>query len=163
MTDNLPEPTRGRPKSVSPRVRVAIESLAVGETKTISAAARAAGISREALSKALQKAHVDEYRIKRIRAARRVGALRASAKMSELVDSKNGIVSLRACEYELGVGAGLVKPAEHRNAVSVNIAADVRAGFVIKLMVPQQASASEPAKVLDIKANAVDDDYPIVP
>jgi hypothetical protein len=166
MTDDLPAVRKvGRPKIVSQKVRTAIEALATGEVKTISAAARTAGMSREALSKSLQKTHVDEYRVRRIHAARKVGALRASAKMSKLIDSPNGIVSLRACEFELGVGAGLVKPSDHRNSVSVNVGVNVMAGYVLDLREPNEAPSSPPApagNTIDLEADELGR-WPTVP
>lgn len=135
MSETLPVAVpkkRGRKPWISAPVVRAIELLVTGECKTIKAAAKAAGISRENLSKALQRPHVDEYRVKRIHQAQRVHALRAAHRMGELLDSDNAMVSYRSAEHLLATGAGVVKPSEGRGA-TVNIGVTMQAGFVLDL------------------------------
>jgi hypothetical protein len=109
-------------------VRAAIEALVIGQVKTITAAAKKVGLTRERLSRAFSEPHIAEAL--RTRAAREVALSsgRAAARLTQLIDSTSQKVALEATKFSLGVAG--IKPAA--DAVSVNVGVQV-AGYVIDL------------------------------
>src|SRR6266702_8533464 len=59
--------TTDRPKPISGKVREAIASMVVGDTKNITAAAAKVGLSREHLSRELSKPHIADYLNQKVR------------------------------------------------------------------------------------------------
>src|SRR4051812_7438214 len=99
--------TRPMHYRISPRVQRAIELLVTGEAPTITAAAAAVGMVREALSKALNKPHVATYMQERIQRSLKVSAVKAVARLDALLTSENAMVSLRSAQFCLGAGMGV--------------------------------------------------------
>jgi hypothetical protein len=126
LTPALPE--RKRPPK---RVREAIDHYVTGRARSITAAAKKVGLSREYLSRSLSQPHVSAFL--RDKAARQVamGAGRAAARLNQLLDSKSEHVSLEATKFSLGVAG--TKPAPDAQ-LSVNI--EQKAGYVIILGKP---------------------------
>jgi hypothetical protein len=130
-------PTERR-KKIPQRVRQAIEKLVNGEVKTVTAAAEAAGISREYLSRSLSIPHVAAHLKNKVQRRLAVGAARAGAVKMELLDSASDHVRNDASEYVLALAG--IKPAE-RPSVEVNLS--VRAGYIIDL-------SPEPGEIVDV-------------
>jgi hypothetical protein len=124
-TTTTPQPKMRKPP---PRVRAAIEALCTGQARTITAAAKKVGLSRERLSRAFSEVHNAEAL--RTRAAREVALSsgRAAARLNQLIDSASQRVALEATKFSLGVAG--IKPASDN--VSVNVGVQV-AGYVIDL------------------------------
>ena len=101
----LPTTTTRQPRSrkPSPKVRAAIEALVTGQVRTITAAAKKVGLSRERLSRAFSEPHNAEAL--RTRAAREVALSsgRAAARLNQLIDSASQRVALEATKFSLGV------------------------------------------------------------
>ena len=118
-----------------------------GRARTLTIAAKRAGISREYFSRSLALPHVAAFL--RDKAARVVamGAGRAAARLNQLLDSKSEHVSLDAAKFSLGV-AGIKPTAD----ASVNLNVEVRAGFVIDL---SGRSAAQPMKIVSPQPAAV--------
>jgi hypothetical protein len=119
-----PQPKMRKPP---PKVRAAIEALVTGQVRTITAAAKKVGLSRERLSRAFSEPHIAEAL--RTRAAREVALSsgRAAARLHQLIDSGSERVAFEATRFSLGVAG--IKPA----ADNVNVGLDVRFGYVIDL------------------------------
>jgi hypothetical protein len=126
----VPATTTSQPKmrKPPPKVRAAIEALVTGQVRTITAAAKKVGLTRERLSRAFSEPHNAEAL--RTRAAREVALSsgRAAARLNQLIDSTSQRVALEATKFSLGVAG--IKPAEDAR-VSVSI--ELKAGYVIDL------------------------------
>jgi hypothetical protein len=122
----IPQPKMRKPP---PKVRAAIEALVTGQARTITAAAKKVGLTRERLSRAFSEPHIREAL--RERAAREVALSsgRAAARLNQLIDSTSQRVALEATKFSLQVAG--IRPAA--DAVSVNIGIGLRAGYVIDL------------------------------
>jgi hypothetical protein len=116
------------------------ELIASGECKTITAAAERVGITREWLSKQMQRSHVQAFIAQRARQTIASGMLRASARVLELVDASSEHVSLDASKYALAV-QGIRPPSDTQVAVNVGVSV----GYVIDL----SGKAAAGAKVID--------------
>jgi ParB-like chromosome segregation protein Spo0J len=123
-----------------PKVRAAIEALVTGKVRTITAAAKRVGLSRERLSRAFSEPHNAEAL--RTRALREVALSsgRAAARLNQLIDSTSQRVALEATKFSLGVAG--IRPAAD-SQVNVNI--ELKAGYVIDLSEP----GDPPAKLVN--------------
>ncbi|HEX4410563.1 MAG TPA: hypothetical protein VH206_17465 [Xanthobacteraceae bacterium] len=110
-------------------MRNAIDEIVSGRAKTITAAAKKVGLSRERLSRALGEPHIAEHL--RLKAARTVAIAsgRASARLTQLIDAKSEHVSLDASTRTLAIAG--IKPTGDANNINVNV--EIRAGYVIDL------------------------------
>ena len=147
-------PTTTQPQSKlrkpPPKVRAAIEALVTGQARTITAAAKKVGLTRERLSRAFSEPHIAEAL--RTRAAREVALSsgRAAARLNQLIDSTSQRVALEATKFSLGVAG--IKPAPDN--VSVNIELEIKAGYVIDLSERDEPAAKivgGVAKMIDAK------------
>lgn len=131
MTDAMPAlPERKRP--IPKRVREAIAAIVEGRVKTIAAAARKVGLSREYLSRALGEPHISAHLRDRAARAVSISAGAAAARITELITrSRSEHVAFEASKFSLGV-AGIRPQSEAQPNVNV----DVKAGYVIVLSVP---------------------------
>lgn len=118
-------------RPIPKKIRNAIEAMLAGKAKNLTTAAKAAGISREYLSRTLS-ARPDIVIWAQNRAARvlGIGASVAAAKMLALIHSSSQRVGFEASRHVLAL-AGL-KPASDAS-VSVNVGIELRAGYVIDL------------------------------
>jgi hypothetical protein len=107
-----------KPKRISKKVKAAIDALVSGDAKSITRAAKIAGLSREHLSRELGLPHVNA--VLRGKALRNVAmaAARASAVKVELLESPNEMVRDRANSFILGV-----------NGISPDIESSNKAGM----------------------------------
>ncbi len=128
-----------KPRPISRRIKKAIATMVRGEAKTITAAADLAGLSREALSRALQKSHVIQYLHDKTARALAIAAGQAGATKIALLDSANARVRNEASTFVLGLAG--IKPADDpRTAVNINM--NVRAGWIVDLR--DELKASDP-------------------
>jgi hypothetical protein len=109
-------------------LRHAIDLLHRGECKDIKAAAERAGMAREHLSRSLRLPHVQVFIARKSRETVAFGALRASARLVELIDAGSEHVSADVSKHALAIAG--IKPTQAAQ-VSVNI--DIKAGYVIDL------------------------------
>jgi len=123
-TEQKPERQRRIPKRISEAVRL----LVTGECKTQRAAAERVGITAGHLCETLKKPHIRVFIDRSVRETIASGAIRATARLMELVDAGSEHVSLDASKYSLALAGH--KPAADAQ-VSVNI--DIKAGYVIDL------------------------------
>lgn len=131
-----------KPRKPSPRVRDAIALLTEGRAKNIAAAARAVGIERETLSRALS-AHPDFVKEKAARSVA-VSSARAAGRLGELINrSHSEKVGLDASKFALQVAG--IAPAD--GGVNFNVSANVQAGYVIVLS-GRPGAPVEPGEVI---------------
>ncbi|MCP3370781.1 hypothetical protein [Bradyrhizobium cajani] len=95
--------TREKRKPITAKVKKAIEALVSGDVKTVAAAARKAGLSREHLSRELGKPHIAEVLRNRTLRNLSISAARAGAVKTELLDCDSAIVRDRASSFVLGL------------------------------------------------------------
>lgn len=130
---------------ISAPVMRAIVLLTDGTTKTLTETAKQVGMTREGLSKALQRPSVQEALRKRIVSVLGAGAAAASARLIELLSSDNGMVGFQSSKLLLALSG--FQPAQ-RGGVSVNIHGGT--GFVVDLREPNEAlSAGDQALLAD--------------
>jgi hypothetical protein len=122
------------------RIVRACELLASGECKTITAAAERVGVTREWLSRLLQRSHVQVFIARKSRENIQRGVLRASNRIIELLDASSEHVSLDASKHILAIEG--IKPSQDAQ-VSVNI--DIKAGYVIDL-----TDKPDPVRTIDL-------------
>jgi len=137
-----------------PKVRAAIEALVTGQARTITAAAKKVGLSRERLSRAFSEPH--NRHALRERAEREVAlsAGRASARLNQLIDSTSQRVALEATKFSLATAG--IRPAPDNN-VSVNVGIQL-AGYVIDLS--GRKPGDRQIKILDGQAGVTIDAPP---
>lgn len=123
---NAPVPDKIKP--VSKRLRHALQLLQRGECRDIKAAAERVGMSREHLSRSLRLPHVLVFIARESRETIALGALRASARLIELIDAGSEHVSADISKHVAAIAG--YKPST-TSQVTVNI--DQRAGYVINL------------------------------
>lgn len=136
----------GKPKRVPKRVQQAIRLIYSGECKYMKDAAKRVSMSPEHLSRMLRKEHVQVFVAGQRRQTLAEGAMRATARLNELVDAASEHVALQASTFHLGVQG--VAPKGQGISVDVNI----RAGFVIDI----SESDAPGARVIDGQAISVD-------
>jgi hypothetical protein len=107
----------------------AIDMLARGEVKTQKEAAEAVKLTPEHLCRMLAKPHVRGVMHQRASENLARSTLRASARLTELLDAASEHVSLDASKHVLGIAG--IRPPETGSNVSVNVGVSV--GYVIDL------------------------------
>jgi hypothetical protein len=137
----------GKPKRPSKRLRRVIALMLTGKCRTVTAAAKHAGLSDERCYRALREPHVTNFMRAQVAGHLAAGTLRASARLIELVDAKSEHVSGDCARHVLAIDG--FKPPEA--GTSVNIINNVAPGYVINLA-PFPA-----APVLEAKAEPRDD------
>jgi hypothetical protein len=151
MSNELVPSTSKSPRGayrIGPRLERVLTGLASGAYQTISQAAEEVGISRRAVSAALQKSHVKEHMHRLINENLRAGSLRASSRLREIMEqSSNPVAALNASRYLLATGSGIVPPSPPSTSVNIAIGSDVRAGFVIDLTEPPSEPAPAPVTI----------------
>jgi hypothetical protein len=133
MTRLLPHGQSEKRKPVSRKVRAAVDAMVSGNAKTITAAAEAAGVSREHLSRELSKPHIAQFLQDKVSRSLALSSARAGAVKTELLDCENAMVRDRASSFVLGLVG--IKP---ETAPSANISIEIRAGYVIDLSEPDK-------------------------
>lgn len=121
-------PEKAKPGRISRRVKRAIASMIAGETKTVTDAAAAVGLSREHLSRELSKPHVIEYLREKTWRALSIATARAGAVKIDNLESGNARVRDDASDFVLGLAG--IRPAPNPT-IAINIG--VKAGYVIDL------------------------------
>jgi hypothetical protein len=115
-------------RRISKKVTAAIDFMVAGKAKTISEAAEMAGIARETLSRALNKAHIGEHLRQKVVKHLAINAARAGAVKVELLESANELVRDRSSSFVLGL-AGI----QPETTPSLNVNLEIKAGWVIDL------------------------------
>lgn len=128
MNNTLPTPAEPRRRRVPAKVKAAIEALVSGKARNLTAAAKAAGASREYISRSLTLPHCANYLRDRAAKAVAVGAGRAAARLVGLLDAKSEHVAFDAARHTLAI-AGIKAAAD----ANVNLNVEVRAGWIIDL------------------------------
>jgi hypothetical protein len=136
----LPTPEEPRLRPIPKRVREAISAIVEGRAKTITAAAKKVGLTREYLSRSLSEPHIAEHLRQKAARAIAVGAGRASARLIGLIDAKSEHVSADVSRHILSIAG--IKPA---TAPNVNLNIEQKAGYVIILTEPGDA---QPMKIV---------------
>jgi hypothetical protein len=125
-------------KSVTPLIERALQALASGACRSISAAASEVGMSRRGLTAALRKNHVRGRMRELIEENLKAGSLRASTRVREIMEQEsNPIAALNASRYLLATGHGIVPPSPPSTAVSINVSQQT-IGYVIRLKTPPE-------------------------
>jgi hypothetical protein len=134
-----------------PKVARAIEALVTGQARTITAAAKKVGLSRERLSRAFSEPHNRQALRERVDREVALSSGRAAARLTKLIDSGSERVAFEATRFSLGVAG--IKPAAD---TTVNIGVGTQlAGYVIDL------SGRKPGvKVIERDGGAVIDVLP---
>ncbi len=106
-------------RRISKKVRVAIDAMVSGESKTIVDAAAKAGLARESLSRALNTPHVAAHLHQRVVRTLAIAAAKAGATKVDLLDCDNAMARDRASTFVLGLAGiqpatGLVAQRQHR-------------------------------------------------
>ena len=152
--DNPPAATDAMPtRRISKKVRVAIEAMVSGESKTIADAAAKAGLARESLSRALNTPHVAAHLHQRVVRTLAIAAAKAGSTKVDLLDSDSEIARDRASSFILGLAG--IQPA---TTPSLNVNIDIRAGYVIDLT--DEPDKGPPLRIVSsTKPAAIDNDY----
>ena len=133
---NSAEPVRDH--RISKRIRHAIDLLVSGQTKYLKDAATQAGLSREHLSRALRKPHIETFVAQCIRRNIAGAQMKASAVLERLMtDGRSEHVKRDAAEYFLGL-AGYVVQQNASPSVTVN---NVLPGYILDLRTPEEITA----------------------
>jgi hypothetical protein len=155
VPSSVPATTTSRLKirKPPPKVRAAIEALVTGQCRTITAAAKKVGLSRERLSRAFSEPHNAEAL--RTRAAREVALSsgRAAARLNQLIDSASQRVALDAAR--LSLQAANIIGGDRNVNVGVSVAV---AGYVIDL---SGRRPGERTSVIEHEAGQVIDAKPV--
>lgn len=120
---------------IPPRIAQAVRLLLSGECKTQKAAAARAGITASHLCESLTKPKIQAFIARETRRNIQHGAIRASARLVELVDAASEHVSLDASKHVLAIEG--IRPPD-QGQVSVNVGVSV--GYVIDLSGGGQAA-----------------------
>lgn len=134
--DDPPSTKRARIPRIPAKVRDACDLIADKQVTSIKEAAERVGLSREHLSRMLNRPHVQVFMARDARRTIAMAAQRASRRMVELLDAGSEHVSLDASKHVLAIEG--IKPRADAQ-VSVNI--ELKAGYVIDLREPGEARA----------------------
>ena len=145
-------PVPDKIKPVSKKLRHAFDLLERGECRDIKAAAERVKLTREHLSRSLRLPHVQVFIARRARETINIGVLRASARLTDLIDAGSEHVSFEASKHTLAIEG--IKPTADAQ-VSVNI--DIKAGYVIDLTDdPKRGPAHGPGQTPDNAMKTID-------
>lgn len=138
----------GEPKKreyrISPPVMRAIVLLTDGTTRTLTETAARVGMTREGLSKALQRSSVQEALRKRIVSVLGAGAAAASARLIELLGAENSMTAFNSSKLLLGLSG--FQPPNNRGPVVSIMGNNV--GFVLDLREAGEALSEHDQAVL---------------
>jgi hypothetical protein len=126
-------PDTGKRVRIPPKIAKAVQLLLTGECKTQKAAAERVGLNASYLCEALTKPKIQAFIARETRRTIQSGAMRASARLLELVDASSEHVSLDASKHVLAIEG--IKPP---NEGQVNVNVGVSVGYVIDLSGGQQ-------------------------
>jgi hypothetical protein len=139
--NSVPQPDKR--VRIPPKIAKAVHLLLTGECKTQKAAAERVGMNASYLCDALTKPKIQAFIARETRRNIQNGAIRASARLMELVDAQSEHVSLDASKHVLAIEG--IRPPD-QGQVSVNVGVSV--GYVIDL----SGQASNPsATVIDAR------------
>lgn len=104
MTDDAPKKIKA--PRISAKVKQAIDALVLGHEATVTGAAERAGISREYLSRQVNRPEVAAYLDQRLKQNLALGRARAGAVKLALLDSTNEMVRHHTSSWFLGSNGG---------------------------------------------------------
>lgn len=119
----------GKPLRIPRRVKTAILAILSGAAKNATIAAEQVGLSREHLSRMINRPHVQVFIADERRRTIAQASLRAAGRLSELIDAESEHVSLQASQHVLAIEG--ISPPERGNGVQVNV--NVTPGYVVRL------------------------------
>ena len=132
MSNTMSALPEQRKRPIPKRVREAVALICEGRARTITAAAKKAGLSREYLSRALGEPHIAEHLRQKAARAVAISSGHAAARITELMNkSRSDHVAFEASKFSLGV-AGIRPQPE----AQLNVNLDIKAGYVIDLAPP---------------------------
>jgi hypothetical protein len=126
---------QNKPKRISKNVRLAISKMVNGDCKKVTDAALIVGLSREHLSRELNRPHIAAFMRQEVLRHLNIAAARAGAVKNELLDSDSEIVRDRSSSFILGLAG--IQPAA---SPSVALNVEIKAGYVIDLSDPGPAT-----------------------
>jgi hypothetical protein len=130
--NDRPTAAPGKPRRIPEKVRRAVELIAEKKAKgggmTIIEAAAKVGLSREHLGRELQKPHVAELMLQKVKRALAFAAAHAGQTKIALLDSDSEIVRDRSSSFILGL-AGIAPAATPSVALNV----EIKAGYIVDL------------------------------
>lgn len=141
---DLTDQRTGKPKRVPKRVQQAITAILDGSAKNATIAAQQVGLSKEHLSRMLNKAHVQVFIASERRRTIAQASLRAAGRLGELIDAASEHVSLDASKHVLAIEG--ISPKQQGVSVDVNI----KAGYVIRLGASNAPGAGQREQQLDV-------------
>ena len=121
---------------ISPKMIKAIYALESGEAKDQRSAAIRCGVSESALSRCLAKPSTQAFLAERRAKNVALGALRASSRLKDLVDSQSEHVSFRAAERLLETTGDLRMSNGPSVSITNTIGMNIAPGYVIDLSAP---------------------------
>lgn len=119
----------GKPLRIPKRVKTAILAILSGAAKNATIAAEQVGLSREHLSRMINRPHVQVFIAEERRRTIAQASLRAAARLGDLIDAESEHVSLQASQHVLAIEG--ISPPSERHGVQVNV--NVTPGYVVKL------------------------------
>lgn len=130
-----------KPKPISAKVRIAIDAMVDGSAKDITAAAEVAKLSREHLSRQLNRPHITAFFRQKVERYLVLNAAKAGRTKISLLDSPNEMVRDRSSSYVLSL-AGIAPNPEPNDRASVQLP-----GLQIVVIQPPGITA-EPPRVI---------------
>jgi hypothetical protein len=137
--DDVAKLAPANPKRITKKVLQAIDKMVTGGVKNITDAAILVGLSREHLSRQLNKPHIAEFMRQEVLRSLTVASARAGAVKTELLESGNAVVADRASSFILGLSG--IQP-QTSPTVALNIS--IKAGYVIDLSEDPQPKVIDP-------------------
>ncbi|MGY0573879.1 hypothetical protein ACTGJ9_024675 [Bradyrhizobium sp. RDM12] len=127
-----------KPKSISLKVRTAVDALVEGSAKDITAAAELAGLSREHLSRQLNRPHITAFFRQKVERHLVLNAAKAGRTKISLLDSPNEMVRDRSSSYVLSL-AGIKPDADPASRPNIQ-----QPGLQIVIVQPPGITAPSP-------------------
>lgn len=128
-------------KPISAKVRAAIDAMVDGSAKDITAAAEVAGLSREHLSRQLNRPHITAFFRQKVERHLVLNAAKAGRTKISLLDSPNEMVRDRSSSYVLSL-AGIAPDPDASNRQPTQLP-----GLQIIIVQPAGITADSPRVV----------------
>jgi hypothetical protein len=145
-----------KPRPVPKKVRQAIQMMVQGNCRTWAAAAQRVGCARETMYRYFKRPECRQALRDAVERSVLMAGGRASARLTQLLDSSSQRTSLDATRLALQA-LGVV--GNGQNNVSVNVGVELRAGYVIDLR--ERDDRSPLPKIAEGEAGAVIDAKPV--
>ncbi len=151
-------------KPITKKIRAAIDAFVHGDAKDITAAAKAAGLSRSHLSRELGRPHIAKFLHDKVVRNLTINGAKAGATKVQLLDSENEMVRDRASSFILGLTgivpaspSTVVRSGGARAGWSIDLSEQTQAGLVIYVNQAAPLPAADQAGiVIDVTPNKGD-------